>query len=223
MVDWYYGNSGVLAGFFLASLAVSLIVFRPLKGKRHPDWRVFDLGIILVGTLGLFGLSFQASLTAAQQELPFRKTWATYYRSQLSTLLEQADIVCTPHPVLPSYPPGSQEVEDDRHQVCDWLTSVFKTPAVLIIQGKDEVFNTGSWKTFPRLRTWFASAFPFQNDGKLFRDTALAWDQNVAAIKKATNPTSDNDFYLAVIFLGPFILAIAISAQITKILYEKRD
>ena len=222
MLPWWAGNSLFLIGFFVVCIFVALILMWPLKGRKHPDWKWIDLMIVLVGTVGLFGLTFQSNFTATQIEAPYKKAQEEYLRHWISTLIDQAELDCVPQPRLTSPLPNNDDVQDDRRNLCEWATSNFKTHAALIVQGKDEIFDTSRWAPFPKLKTDVGSAVPFQNQGEWFFQAAQSWDEGVAVIKKATEVVPQSDAYRAVIFLGPYILAIAIAVQVVKIFYEKR-
>ena len=75
----------------------------------------------------------------------------------------------------------------------------------------------------PKLKTDVGSATMLHKGGELFLDAARKWDADVAVIKEASAPVPRSGINLFLIFVGPYILCIAIAAQIVKICYEKRD
>jgi hypothetical protein len=220
---WWAGNTVALLGFFVACIGGGFFFMMPLKGRRHPDWKGVDLAVVLVGTVGLLGLTFQSDLTATQLEAPYRKAGKEYLRFWMSRLIEQADLSCVPHPRIAGSPPNNEDIEQDRRLLCEWATANFKTRAARIVQGEDEMFDADRWPPFPKLKTGVGAAIPYQGDGKWFWDAAHSWDDGLTVIKRASDPAAQNQAYLALIFLSPYILAVAIAVQIVKIFYEKRE
>lgn len=218
---WWAGNMLATFVLFLVAIPVSAVILYKWRGQPHARWRSVDLFVVCVGGLGLMGLAFQAQGTKDQVMLPSLKAHLDWQRKTFETSDSIAMSACAEHHRTKNSPPNYDDIVAKQIAVCDWVKTKYLPMAQKIEAGAEVDFDVSIFDSFPK----GADDYIFIRGpaGAELRKMATDWNEALRTKRDAESSLVKSAVYLLLTFLSPYILAIALAVQLTKIFYERRE
>ncbi len=216
------GHLGAVFGFFVAITIVlhAIFVFRRPLSKR--SWKRMDYVWLGFAALGLIGAAAEVRRLAANSQL---SQFQSYLPLALQAVRGEADFLSkSPGAICRTFarseysPPAAefQRIEHEYRAACDWARKVASS-LPREVSARPEVIEVAS---LPRRPEFSETAIVHMTDG-LYREIE-SYNSLVGTVNDLATGSERDDLELALILLGPFLLAIALAIRLTKVTGELR-
>lgn len=228
MLDYHYpitANPSALLVVFVVALCVAHAVLLPTLGEDEVKWQYIDyvwLPLALIGLLAavqhtrLEIASTYEALARTREASAWRQVhyWAENYSRESSYLCRKG--------VRSQYSPPPdvfEAIDRDHNSTCDWFRSV----KALLPKLPTEVPSNYSDSTLPPppSQSGHSGRGPLEAV-ETFRHALVQFSQERATVATQRLEASSAQFFKALRYVGPFVLAIALAIRITKVTGEIR-